>query len=542
MPVETEPTPIGRSEPPLLIASNRLPILLRRSAERGWHSEHASGGLVTALEPVLRQRGGTWVGWPGTVEGEVEGLAEVLARETVAEPYHLEPVELSEAERVEFYEGFSNELLWPLFHGFIRACRFESRFWETYRRVNRKFAGRILEVCRPGQLVWVHDYHLVAVGEELRREGCENRIGFFLHIPFPPADLFERLPWAHELLDALLAYDLVGFQTRRDLKNFLEVVRQLRPRECRIHGELLLSRARPERPTRVGVHPISIDNQLFREGARTETVRRRAGELRAGVGSARILLGVDRLDYTKGVPEKLCAYERLLERHPELQGEVTLVQLVIPSRVPIRSYALMRERIEAQVRRIEERFARGAWKPVHYRYGSWEQTELLAWYRAADVALVTSLKDGMNLVSKEFVAASVEGGVLVLSEFAGSADELREGALLVNPHDPDALAATIHRALTLDPAERRERLELMQSRILDHDLHHWVRGFLAHALLEVEVEQRPGLAAAWLASSASTPAPLADPVRLQLRPARSRPRSRPAGGRPVRERPLAPPT
>ena len=527
---ESELTPIGRSEPPLLVASNRLPILLLRDEGRRWYAEPSSGGLVTALEPVLRQRGGTWVGWPGILEGEVEELEAVLEREAGAAPYRLEPVELTREERSDFYEGFSNELLWPLFHGFIGPCRFDPRFWDAYRVVNRKFARAILSVCQSRQLVWVHDYHLMAVGQELRRAGCENRVGFFLHIPFPSAELFERLPWAHELLDALLAYDLVGFQTRRDLRNFLDVVRHLRPFECRVHGELLLSRDRSERPTRVGVHPISIDNQLFREHARSEEVSCRARELRASAGARRILLGVDRLDYTKGIPEKLMAFERLLEAHPELVGEVTLVQLVIPSRDPIPTYVRTRERIEELVARIEERWARDSWTPVHYQYGSWARDELLAWYRAADVGLVTSLKDGMNLVSKEFVAASVEGGALVLSEFAGSADELREGALLVNPHDVDALSRSIHRALTMEPAERLERLELMQATILDHDLHHWVRGFLAHAAQEVEVEQEERIAAAWLASSASAPAPRATsllPRRPSTRPRRTAPGAHP---------------
>ena len=518
-----------RTPSPLLIASNRLPILLRLGGDGELHHEAGSGGLVRAMEPVLRRTGGTWVGWPGVLDGDVADLKASVERESVTHAYEVEPVALTARERRDFYLGFSNEILWPLFHCQLDRCRFEPRYWEAYRRVNRKFAEGIGRVARPGQFVWVHDYHLMAVGEELRLAGCDNRTGFFLHIPFPPPDIFEQLPWAHSVLHSLLRFDHVGFQTARDKRNFLECVRVLRPHEYRAYGDLVLSRWRPEHPTRVGVHPISIDTALFHDAAHTDLVRARAEALRDKIGCETVLLGVDRLDYTKGIPEKLRGLYRALEKYPGLQGRVTLVQLVIPSRVSIPQYSHMKTRIERLVGRINGRFTRGGWSPILYQFGSWSHTELLAAYRAADVALVTSLKDGMNLVSKEYVAASVERGTLVLSEFAGSVDELRCGALTVNPHHVDAMADAIHDAVNLLPEERRERLRAMQARVLEHDIHAWVRGFLERSARDPESEgEARRLAGAWLASSASGPALLPGSARHGRPSGRPRPRSRPA--------------
>lgn len=525
---------------PLLVVSNRLPVRLRRRGDGSWFREPASGGLVTALEPVLRRRGGTWVGWPGVVEEEARGLDAVLGAS--GDPYRVEPVPLTAVEQQDFYLGLCNEVLWPLFHGLVDRCRFEPRYWEVYRRVNRKYARAIMRTARPGQVVWVHDYHLMDVGRDLRAAGCDNKVGFFLHIPFPPPDLLERLPWGRELLHALLSFDTIGFQTRRDWRNFLDCVRLFRSCESRVQGAVVLDRDRPDRPVRVGVHPISIDGSLFCDGARTDAVAARAGEIRAEIAAEQVLLGVDRLDYTKGIPEKLLGFERSLERYPDLHGRMALVQLVVPSRVAIPEYRRVKGRIEGLVGRINGRFSRGGWVPVRYRFGSWSRSELLAHYRAADVALVTPVRDGMNLVSKEYVAASVERGTLVLSRFAGSADELRDGALLVNPHDVDGMAESLRRALTMPRDEQRERLAAMRSWVLEHDVHHWVRGFLARAMenLEPEAEARR-VAALWAGGSAVVSRPEASrPGRVPARP-RAVKRA-PPGTLPSRDRPAAPPS
>ena len=481
--------PLERADqPPLLIVSNRLPIVLRRRGN-DWHREPGSGGLVTALEPALRRRGGTWVGWPGVLEEEGVDLHELLRRDSSQDGFTVEPVPLTAAEVRDFYLGFSNETLWPLFHGLLDRCRFEPEYRNTYRQVNRKFAQVTLRVARPEQFVWVHDYHLMAVGEELKAAGCRNRVGFFLHIPFPPPDLFERLPWGRELLAALLHYDMVGFQTRRDRRNFLSCVELLRPLESKVHGDVVLWRKSPERATRVGVHPISIDLSLFTDDARTEEVGARAAQLRTRFGVERLLLGVDRLDYTKGIPQKLLGLERALEKHSDLIGRVKLVQLVIPSREEIPEYQCVRDQIERLVSRINARFGEGGWVPVHYEFASWPRSELLAFYRAADAALVTPLRDGMNLVAKEYVAASSERGALILSAFAGSADELGSGALLVNPHDVEGLAEAIHHSLTMPQDEQLERLTAMRERLQQHDIHAWVRDFLEEAAQDADAEE-----------------------------------------------------
>jgi trehalose 6-phosphate synthase len=510
----------------LLVASNRLPVLLRRDDDGSWRSEAGSGGLVTALDPVLRRLGGTWVGWPGVLEGEAHDLKAVLESEFSRAAYRVEPVWLTRHEQRFFYLGFCNEVLWPLFHGFLDRCRFEARYWDVYRRVNRKYAAAIVRAAEPDQLVWVHDYHLMTVGEELRSAGFPNRTGFFLHIPFPPPDLFERLPWGREILEALVCFDVLGFQTRRDWRNFLDCIRLLRPTENRVHGDVVFSRSWPERPTRVGVHPISIEYASFDEPARSEVVTSRVEELRKELGTEYVLLGVDRLDYTKGLLEKLAGFERALERFPHLRGRTTLVQLIIPSRARIPEYHRLKDRIDRTIGRINGRFTRRGWVPIHYEYGSWSPCELLSFYRGADVALVTPLRDGMNLVSKEYVAASAERGALVLSEFAGSAEELRDGALLVNPHDVEGLAQVILAAVTLPHHEQRTRLEQMKTWIAEHDVHRWVRGFLTRAAEDPESEaQARKIAALWVGSPTSALPPVG---RASAR--RRRGSSRPSGG------------
>ncbi|MBW3535519.1 MAG: trehalose-6-phosphate synthase [Gemmatimonadetes bacterium] len=464
----------------LLIASNRLPISLRQDEDGTWLREPGSGGLVTALEPVLRKSGGVWVGWPGVLDGQIPDLDEVLSRESGDAPYAVEPVSLTADERRDFYQGFANEILWPLCHGLQSRCNYQSRYWDAYRRVNRRFSDAIARVAQPGDFIWVHDYHLMAVGEELRRRGLRQRVGFFLHIPFPPLDVFEQLPWAEEVLDSLLRFDGVGFQTRRDLRNFIHCVEALADEDVVVDGDAETVRVPGDgRTVQVGAYPISIDLEAFEGGAGEARVTRQVQALRRELKAERVILGVDRLDYTKGIPQKLLGLERALEKYPHLRGRVTLFQLVVPSRERIPEYNRMKKEIEGLVGRINGRFTRGGWAPILYRFGTWEQHELLAYYRLAHVALVTPLRDGMNLVSKEYVAASVDGdGVLVLSSFAGSADELRDGALLVNPNDVEAVADAIHVACSMEAGERGRRMAMLRDQVRDHDVFRWVDGFL----------------------------------------------------------------
>jgi trehalose 6-phosphate synthase len=338
----------------------------------------------------------------------------------------------------------------------------------------------------PGDFLWVHDYHLMNVAAELRRAGVESRIGFFLHIPFPSLDLFLKLPWRMELITALLQFDLIGFQTMRDRRNFVQCVRALVKEaeiEGRGRGHVLLASALG-RVVRIGAFPISIDYNAFMRQAATAEVAERSRELHRLLPNRKLILGVDRLDYTKGIPLRLKAFQILLERHPELRERVSFIQVVVPSREDIPRYRDLKTEIEQLVGNINGAFVRpGGWVPVWYVYRSLARLDLLAYYRAADVALITPLKDGMNLVAKEYCACSIEEDcALILSEFAGAAEQLARGALLVNPYDVEGVAETVYRAYHMDKGERQARMRRMRRAIREYDVFWWVDSFLRAAI------------------------------------------------------------
>ncbi len=463
----------------LVVASNRLPVVLTREGSGDWRLEPGSGGLVTALEPVLRSRKGVWVGWPGTEEGAVPDLQRLLDQATTDTGYEVRGVPLTADEQDDFYLGFSNQVIWPLFHDFPSQCNFDPRFWRVYQAVNRKFARALGDVAVENDVVWVHDYHLMTAAGDLREEGVEQRLGFFLHIPFPPVDIFVNLPWRFQILRALLSYDLLGFQSARDRKNFLECVDHLVP-DATVEGEGRVVHARfDDRVVRVGVFPVSIDFREFAEEAASDPVSERVARLRTEFPGQQIVLGVDRLDYSKGIPHKLYGYGLALERYPELRGKVTLVQLVVPSREDIPEYHRMKSEIERIVGEIQGKYTRGGWVPIHYQYGRWQRPELVAHYRAAAIALVTPLKDGMNVVAKEYCASSLEGdGVLILSEHAGATAQLQNDALLVNPYDVEEVARGIHAAFRMPGPERRARMERLRRSIRRRDIFWWVDTFM----------------------------------------------------------------
>lgn len=411
----------------------------------GFRVEPSSGGLVTALRPLLNDCAGTWIGWTGTdASPDIERVLEEYSRQS---NFALKPVFMTPEERFRFYCGFSNEVLWPLFHDLQSRCIFDPTYWDTHLTVNRRFAEKAASEARPGDLIWVHDYHLMSVATWLRQIGITERLAYFHHIPFPGPDIFEKLPWREDILTALLDFDVVGFQTLRDRRNFIACLRHfVKAAEIRNQGDHLIVKE-PGRNTVVGVFPISIDFEEFAQGASDDNVGTRAAEIVHGIGDGRVLLGVDRLDYTKGIPERLAAFHHLLEFHPDLHRKVTLVQVVVPSREDIPKYGELKAEIQRMVSEINGRYGEPGWVPVHYIHRSLDRPELLAYYRAADIALVTPLKDGMNLVSKEYCAARVNNdGVLILSEFAGAAFQLHQGALLVNPYHTRAVAEAISRA------------------------------------------------------------------------------------------------
>ncbi len=462
----------------LVIVSNRLPVVLSKGADGEWQSKPGSGGLVTALAPVLRRRGGLWIGWPGTNKEDEVDLEPLLASATADAGYSLIPVALTAEEHDKFYLGFSNEIIWPLFHDLQSFCRFEPSFWECYEDVNRSFAQVIVEQTTADDYVWVQDYHLMNVAQELRSQDVERQMGFFLHIPFPPPDIFLKLPWRSRVLEGLLEYDLVGFQTERDLRNFKLCVHALLKDATVDETQAITTVQCGGRTTRLGFFPIGIDFDEFAKHAETQEVAETAWSLREALPNRQLMLGVDRLDYTKGIPERLQAFRRALARYKELHGKITFVQLVIPSRTDIQEYAELKAEIEREVGEINGEFTTPGWVPVHYLFRSLARTDLVAYYRSAEITLVTPLKDGMNLVAKEYCASSIETGVLILSEFAGAAPQMADGALLVNPYDVNGVADAIFQAWAMPEEERRKRLAKLRRVVREQDIFWWVDSFL----------------------------------------------------------------
>ncbi len=460
----------------IVAVSNRMPISLSRDGSE-WVVKPGSGGLVTAMAPVLRNRGGVWVGWPGTSEHITMDKFTGAASQEAG--YDLRPVALSTEQVEGYYYGFANRVVWPLFHDLQTMCDFNPDFWRSYIEVNGEFAKAIEEYSDPSDYVWVHDYHLMYVRRAMREMEIKRQTGFFLHIPFPPVDIFLKLPWRAEILRALLEYDLIGFQTMRDRRNFTDCVRLLLP-EAHVSGRGPVVTVSIEgQRVQVGAFAIGIDFNEFAVAAGSNEVAERAWYFHESLPNRTIILGVDRLDYTKGIPERLEAMRLALERYPQLQQNVTLVELVVPSREEVPEYAELKAQIERQVGEINGQFTTDGWVPIHYMYRSLPREELVAYYRAAEIGFLTPLKDGMNLVSKEYCACNLEGnGVLILSEFAGATAQLQKGALLVNPYDIEGVADTIYRAVTMDKEERYQRMRRMRESVRRYNIYWWVDSFL----------------------------------------------------------------
>jgi trehalose 6-phosphate synthase len=467
----------------LVVVSNRLPIVLKKDDEGDWIIESGSGGLVTALAPVLRDRGGLWIGWLGTEDfPERVRLDRILSEQSNVTGYGLEPVHLT-AEEVElYYHGFSNEILWPLFHDFFSRCNFNPVYWNAYEKVNHRFAQAVADHTNESDYVWIQDYHLILVARELRKMGIKRRTGFFLHVPFPPLDIFLKLPWRFEILDALVQYDLLGFQTIRDRRNFISCVRVLHGAQTSGRGSVRRI-ITPDRELMAGSFPISIDFNDFARNAASEDVARMAWDIHEYLPNRQLILGIDRLDYTKGIPDRLRALDEALRRYPEMRKKISLIQIVVPSRAGVKEYDMLKQEIEGLIGEINGKYTDVGWIPIHYIFRSLDRTELLGYYRTCEIALITPLKDGMNLVAKEYCACNLEGeGVLILSEFAGSAAELERGALIVNPYDIVGVADTIYRAWSMDYRERVPRMRRMRNIIRRNNIYQWVNSFLKPAL------------------------------------------------------------
>lgn len=468
-----------------VVVSNRLPVdsVIDGDGNQAWAP--SPGGLVAALEPVMHRHDGAWVGWPGRADLDLDPFD--------TDGMSLIPVPLSEAEVADYYEGFSNATLWPLYHDVIAVPEFLREWWETYRVVNRRFAERTAEVAGRGAVVWVQDYQLQLVPKLLRDARPDLTIGFFNHIPFPSYGLFSQLPWRTQIIEGLLGADVVGFQRDADAGNFAQAVRRLKgfatkgqhiavPLTDPNPGRRASGPVREDGPTRTVVarkFPISIDAPYFRATSHREDIRARANEIRADLGNPKvIMLGVDRLDYTKGIRHRLLAYGELLAEGRVKPEEVILVQVASPSRERVKSYMDLRDEVEVTVGRINGEYSAIGHQAISYHHHSYPREEMVALYLAADVMLVTALRDGMNLVAKEYVASRFDNdGVLVLSEFAGASDELKR-AVLVNPHDIEGLKDAMMSAIEMPPAERAMRMRSMRKRVFEDDVEKWSSGFL----------------------------------------------------------------
>lgn len=451
---------------PLVIVANRLPVYrVEVKGKRRW--ARSPGGLVSALTPIMERSGGAWVGWSGTTGPAPKRFM----HDNIA---HL-PVPISVTESQRFYHGFSNRTLWPLYHDAVRQPEYHRHWWAQYVAVNRRFAEMTAEAVEAGGRVWVHDYHLQLVPAMIRELRPEIRIGFFLHIPFPPEELFAQLPWRRPILEGMLGADVIGFQTQSGTRNFLPLAR----RYTDARGRSATSVQFNGRTVYVGAFPISIDFERYESVARDPAVLTRSEEIHKRLGRDRkIVLGVDRLDYTKGIDVRLRAFQELLSRREKTIRDCVLVQVGVPSREHAGEYKELRSRVEELVGQINGQFGEVGVAAVHYLRRNLAFEELIAMYRAAEVMLVTPLCDGLNLIAKEYVASRIDDqGVLVLSEFAGAAQELRS-ALLVNPHDVDGVAEAVNLALSMPRKEIVRRMRRLREVVRRHTVYDWADSFM----------------------------------------------------------------
>jgi trehalose 6-phosphate synthase len=448
---------VNDSDRRVVVVANRLPVAFdEKSGE--WTT--SPGGLVSALTPILRDTRGSWVGWSGISEREFAPFSHDGIRQV--------PITLSKAEYEDFYVGFCNGTLWPLYHDAVREPQFHRHWWRPYRAINERFAVVTAATLTPSDIAWVQDYQLQLVPQLIRSIATVHRIGFYLHIPFPPVELFAKLPWRRQVLEGLLGADVLAFQSRSSRRNFAHAAQELAGA-----GGSTTKLEWQGREVTLQIAPIGIDTKVFDDLARSQEIAESAREIRARLGAPEVVvLGVDRLDYTKGIDRRMRALQSLLERRPELSGKVVFVQIAVPSREDVDEYKRMREEIDGLVGRINGDLGEVGRPLIHYLYRSVPFEELVAYYRAADVMFVTPLRDGMNLVAKEYVATRYdETGALVLSEFAGAAEQLRQ-AHIVNPYDLDGLSRTLEQAIK-SARGVGTRMRALRRSVQSHDVFWW---------------------------------------------------------------------
>jgi len=452
-----------------IIVSNRLPI--RLEVKQGdLHYVPSEGGLATGLGSIYKEGDNIWIGWPGKpiADERKEEVVDALAE------HNMQPVFLTEKDIEDYYLGFSNETLWPAFH-FVQHVKFNAAHWDAYVRANRKFADAILHALDPSDVVWVHDYQLMLVPQMIREVAPEASIGFFQHIPFPSYEVFRMIPWRQQLLNGVLGADYIGFHTYDDTRHFLSSCHRLAGiaydgNELIVGNRLVIADSLP----------MGIDYKKYADSAQSPEASERAERYVRSLSAENLVLSIDRLDYSKGIPARLRAFEAFLDQHPRYRGQVSLVLLVVPSRDTVESYKALKEEVDLLVGRINGSYGEMAWTPIHYFYRSFSLPALSALYKMCDIAMITPMRDGMNLVCKEFIASKRDGnGVLILSEMAGSAKELSD-ALLVNPNDQQSMVDALVDAIEMDKHDRILRMNILQQSLQRYTIFHWVKYFLSN--------------------------------------------------------------
>ncbi len=452
-----------------IIVSNRLPIKIQKVNNELVY-QTSEGGLATGLGSIYKEGENVWIGWPGLYV-ENKSTKEQIVDELKGN--NMRPVFLTEDEIKDYYEGFSNETLWPTFHYFNNYAIHEENLWEAYVNVNQKFCKEIIKVAEPGDTIWIHDYQLLILPQLVRFKLPQSSIGFFLHIPFPSYEVFRLLPWRKELLNGMLGADLLGFHTYDDMRHFLSSVSRL-VSLSHTNGQVDVS----NRKVLVDAFPMGIDYDKYHETAASAETLKREVRYRSSIGNSKLVLSIDRLDYSKGIPNRLKAFELFLRNNPEWRSKVSLLMVVVPSRDKVERYKELKEEIDELTGRINGQFGRLSWTPVHYFYRSFPLPALSAFYRMADVALVTPMRDGMNLVAKEYIASKLDKrGALVLSEMAGASKELLD-SILINPNDLNQMVEALKTALNMPAEEQEHRIGNMQASLKKYNIHHWVKIFM----------------------------------------------------------------
>jgi trehalose 6-phosphate synthase/phosphatase len=460
----------------LLIVSNRLPVSIEKRKDR-LHLRQSAGGLATGLGSFYKSYDSLWIGWPGAELERIKEEKEQIHARLISE-YNCYPVFLSSNDIEKYYHGFSNKTLWPICHYFTQYVSYEEGLWEAYLRVNRIFGDVVAQIAKEGDIIWIHDYHLMLLPRFLREMLPDATIGFFLHIPFPSFEIFRLLPWRKELLEGLLGADVIGFHTYDYVRHFTSSVRSLLGYEHSF-GQITLE----DRIVKVEIFPMGIDYELFAKSTQLPEIQREIAKFRKKLGDRKVIISIDRLDYTKGIPQRLEAFDMFLERNPQYRERVSLILIAVPSRAHVEHYRLLKKEVDELISKINGAHGTIGWVPIWYLYRFLPFTSLAALYSVADVALVTPLRDGMNLIAKEYVATKVDGkGVLILSEMAGASKELGE-AIIVNPNNKEEMAQAIEKALLLSEQEKIQRNKTMQNRIMRCNVVRWADEFINKLLL-----------------------------------------------------------